>query len=242
MAVQEQKLTLINQMKKTLIAAMVSASTAIGQGQGTIYVDNLANTGIYNGAGGTVANPFYSDAVTQNGLIFTTDPAAQAGNIPGGPAGSMLIGVDFSWVLYGGATAYAAQMDIQSGIPLASETGSQITGDNPFWGQVQNQSYTLITVPGSTAGKTVYLDLQIWEGATFPTMLAAQQGNGYFGETGIFANPSGGAGIIPGPGADLTGMPDMLLDGGPGQWGPEPGTFALLAFGGASLLMFRRRK
>lgn len=223
-------------MKKLFFTTIVAAATAVSHGQGSIFVDNSGNTGVYDGAGGTVANPVYSPLVTANGLIFTTDPTEQEQNL-GGRAGSMLIGVDFSWAIYGGATEAAVLAAIQSGTPLASNTGSGIVGDNPQFGVVEGQPPVPILVPGSTAGGYVYLDLFVWEGSTYPTFGAALAALDYVGDTDIFLNPTGGQGIPPQAGAYLTGMPDILLGGV-----PEPGTLALAALGGAALLLFRRKK
>jgi hypothetical protein len=229
-------------MKKLLLASIATmVSLAISYGQGTILINNFQNSGVQGGNGGTVANPVYSSLVTANGLLFTTDPAAQEQN-QGGTAGSTLMGEDFSWALYGGATAAEAAADVASGVPLDSKTGGSITGDNAVWGCVSDSSGATFFVPGITACATVYLDLQIWEGNTFSTYAAALAGADYTGTSGVFSNPAGGGICFPSP---LVGMPDVLLTGtGNDLFGnvPEPGTLALAALGGASLLMFRRKK
>lgn len=216
-------------MKKLLLTAVVASVAAVTYGQGTIFIYNYDNTGVSGGNGGTTANPTFSSAVTQNGLIFTTDTASQAGNL-GGTAGSTLIGDDFSWALYGGATASSSALTL-----VASETGSAITGDNINWGQFEGLAQTY-TVAGTTASSTVYLELYVWEGNTFTSYAAAVAGGDYAADSGVFANPSGGGANAP---SALTGLPDMDLTA---TSIPEPGTLALAALGGASLLMFRRKK
>jgi hypothetical protein len=216
-------------MKKLLLTAIAASVAAVTYGQGTIFIYNVDNTGVYNGNGGSTANPVYSGSVTQNGLIFTTDSTEQAGG------GSTLIGNDFSWALYGGATATTATT------LLASETGSAITGDNTS-ANYGNLYYgaNAVSVPGTTAAGTVYLELFVWEGSTFITYAAAASGGDFVGDSGVFANGSGGitaSGSV--VAAALTGMPDMNLAV---TSVPEPGTLALAALGGASLLMFRRKK
>jgi hypothetical protein len=215
-------------MKKLLLTAIAASVAAVTYGQGTIFIYNYDNTGVANGAGGTTANPTYSAAVTSNGLIFTTDTTAQAGTL-GGTAGSTLIGQDFSWALYGGATASSSALTL-----VASETGSDTAGDNINWGQFQGLAQTY-TVAGTTASSTVYLELYVWEGTTFTTYAAAAAGGDFVGDSGVFANASGGGPNAP---SALTGLPDMNL----AVVVPEPGTLALAALGGASLLMFRRKK
>jgi hypothetical protein len=192
-------------------------------------LNNLANTGVFGGAGGSIATPVFSTGVTQNGLIFTADPAAQEQN-NGGTAGLTLIGVDFSWALYGGATAATATDT--TGSLVASETGTAIVGDNANWGQFAGPA-TAASVAGTTASGTVYLDLYVWEGNTFSSYTAALAGADYTGTSGVFSQASGG-GANPPPA--LIGLPDVLVSV------PEPTTLALAALGGASLLMFRRKK
>lgn len=216
-------------MKKLLLTAIAASAAAVTYGQGTIFINNLDNTGVVGGNGGTVANPTYSAAVTSNGLIFTADTTSQAGNL-GGTAGSTLIGNDFSWALYGGATDSSSALTL-----LASATGSAITGDNANWGQFLGES-TQVAVTGTTASSTVYLELYVWEGNTFTSYAAAAAGGDYVGDSGVFANGSGGGAN---PATALTGLPDMNLMT---TSIPEPGTLALAALGGASLLMFRRKK
>jgi hypothetical protein len=212
-------------MKKLLVTAIAATAAAVTYGQGTIFINNYDNTGVFNGAGGSAANPVYSAAVTQNGLIFTTDATEQQGS------GSTLIAQDFSWALYGGATDSSSALTL-----LASETGSGIAGDNTSvgYGQLFGAA-TAVSVPGTAASSTVYLELYVWEGSTFTTYAAAMAGGDFVGDSGVFANSSGGGAN---PASALTGLPDMNL----AVTVPEPGTLALAALGGASLLLFRRKK
>jgi hypothetical protein len=215
-------------MKTRMVALLVvAAATVAGYGQGTIFIDNLDNDGVYNGYGGSVTDPVYSEYVTENGLIFTMDPTEQAGNL-GGPAGSQLIGDDFSWALYGGSSPYSVDTLV------ASETGSQITGDNEtvWWGGLYGGNSS-VNVPGTIAGSIVYLDLYVWEGDAYSTEPEAFAAGDYAGVSGVFANPSGGF-LFPLP-SSLTGMPDIMM-----YQIPEPGTMALLAAGGA-LVLWRQR-
>ena len=208
-------------MKPLMVIAFATTLTAASYGQGTIALNNYDNTGVYEGAGGSVTNPVYSANVTANGLIFTTDPTEQAGNL-GGEAGSMLIGDDFSWALYGGSSSYTLTL-------LASCTGSQIVGDNLNYGCFY-EATSGVAVPGSVAEATVYLELYVWEGNTYANYAEAMAAGDYCGETGVFANASGGGFY---PAVALTGMPDILVGA------PEPGTTVLLAVGGAFGLLLR---
>src|SRR5215469_7004071 len=101
-------------MKKLVITTMLaSGMTAAAFGQATIFLDNLANTGVFGGAGGTPFNgttgdPVYSTSVTQNGLIFTLDPLAQAGHLGFASTDSQMLGIDVNVAVWGGATATTA--------------------------------------------------------------------------------------------------------------------------------------
>ena len=207
-----------------MVASFIVAAAAMaGYGQGLIEPANFLNTGV-NLNVGTGGNPVYSSLVTENGLIFTTDPTEQAGNL-GGPIGSQLIGKDFSWALYGASSPYSTFT------LLASETGSQIAGDNINWGQFSDGSS--VTVPGTQANSIVYLELYVWEGDAYASFEEAAASGDATGDSGVFANPSGGGGE---PGYTLTGMPDIEVG-----LVPEPGTLALLAVGGGALLLLGRR-
>src|SRR5215469_5487468 len=223
-------------MKKLIISTIVASGMAVAAfGQGTVFLDNQANTGVFGGAGGTPFNgtsgdPVYSSLVTKNGLIFTPDPSAQAGHLGYTSTDSQMLGIDVNVAVWGGASATTATNLI------ASLTGSAITGDNANWGQLLI-SGSQSAIPGSTAGATIYLDVQAWEG-NFASYYAAEAGNEfYLGDTGVFANASGGitaSGPVNPP--DLTGMPDLFLGT------PEPSTFALSSLGAAALFLFRRKK
>ena len=221
-----------NAMRKFILTTLLVTGAALRAfAQGTIFAENLNNTGVYNGAGGTAfdpvadtGNPVYSSLVTSNGLIFTMDPTAQAGNLGYGQ-GSQMLGVDVNFALYGGATAGTANTLIVS----LTGTNGAAAGDNANWGQLSyDQGAQQYFVPGTAAAATVYLDLQVWEGTA--TTYAAS--TSYKADSGVFANPSGGGAGVPQP---LYGLPDMLLTI------PEPSILALSGLGAAALMIFRRK-
>lgn len=220
-------------MKKTILSAIIIAGlTASVYGQGTVLANNQNNTGTYNGNGGQafnpgteVGSPTYSSLVTSNGLFFTLDTAAQAGH-NGYTAGSQMMGADFSFALFGGATALTATN------PVTSLTGGAIAGDNGNWGQLIVSGSQ--TVPNTSAASLLYLNIFVWEGSTFLSYAAALTGGDYTGTSGAFLNPSGGG---PTPASTLSGMPDVLF-----APVPEPSTLALAGLGGLASLMAIRRK
>jgi hypothetical protein len=212
---------------KTILGTLLALALILNShGQGTIFLNNFQNTGVYNGHGGEAftgsnGSPVYSSLVTSNGLIFTTDDSAQAGNL-GYTAGSKLLGVDVSFQLFGGPTPDQATNIV------ATVIGNNITGDNVNWGQIGYGSSTFV-VPNTVANNTVYLQLFVWEGNQFSTFAAAAAG-GYAAASGVFANPSGGGAAQPAP---LWGMPDIIFAI------PEPSVLALAAL--AATLLIRRQ-
>ena len=216
-------------MKKLILTTLLVTGASLGAfAQGTIFANNLKNTGVYGGAGGTpfngtTGNPTYSSLVISNGLIFTSDPTAQAGNNGYSVSGSQMMGADFNWVLYGGATLTSATNSIVSEIG----TNGAAAGDNANWGQLSGPGAQQ-AIPGTTATSPVFLDLQIWEGTA--TSYAAS--TSFKGDTGVFQNVSGGGVTAAQP---LYGMPDVLLTV------PEPSIFALSGIGAAALMLIRRK-
>jgi hypothetical protein len=219
-------------MKKLILSvSFVAGAALVTHAQGTININNYANTGAFNGQSfnGVSGNPVYSSTVTSGGLIFTLDPAAQAGTVGYSAANSQMLGADVNFALYGGATAGTATT------LLESLTGSAITGDNGNWGQLSDIAGNVYSVPGSAASSTVYLDLEVWEGNA-TSYAAAVAAGAYTGNTGVFANASGGGLSAP---VSLTGMPDLQL--ATSTVIPEPSTLAMAGVGLASMLFLRRK-
>jgi hypothetical protein len=235
-------------MKTMLTTIGVALSFSVGAyAQGVVKADNTANTGVYGGFGGTAfdgssTSPTYDALVTQNGLIFTSDTAAQWGN-NSGPAGSQLLGVDSSFVLVGG-TSSASVASIVTGAGgniVLSVTGNAITGDNVNWGQLQANAGIGNLVPGVTVSGPAFFNLFVWEGNGFADYASAVAGGDYAGSSGAWTQVVGGPNPPnpANPAPTLTGMGDVLLTA---TSVPEPTTLALAGLGGFGMLMALRRK
>jgi hypothetical protein len=112
-------------------------------------------------------------------------------------------------------------------IPLTLDPAYDPIGNNVSAYDAGNRAYFIIRVWNSAAGAT-------WATATNSPNLTA------YGTSSIFNAILGGtdiAGDPPGAPPTLNGFANFTLTAV-----PEPGTMALAALGGASLLLFRRRK
>jgi len=222
-------------MKKYIVSTLaVMALATASYGQGYVYLNNLANTGVQGGNGGTLSNPTYSANVTSNGLFFTTDATQDQGTVG---AGQFLMGEDFSYILEGSTTGTAGSFSV---IASATTTG-EISGDNPAYGQLQGPGAS--EAVGSGAVNPVYLEIYAWEdggagdAVTYSTYAAAVTGGDYtaFGE---WANPAGASATSPTT-PSMVSMPDIEFSN---VVVPEPATLAFAGLGGLSVLLFRRRK
>lgn len=92
-------------------------------------------------------------------------------------------------------------------------------------------------VPGTPVGTIASLQVKLWDGSASSYALAAA-GGANVADSGLFNNPTGGAGQPPGAPATLTGMPSLHLL--PNAI-PEPSMIALGCLGAVSLIAFRRR-
>lgn len=90
-------------------------------------------------------------------------------------------------------------------------------------------------VPGTPVGTIASLQVRLWDGSA-SSYAAAVGANANVADSGLFNNPTGGAGQPPGAPATLTGMPSLHLTNV-----PEPSVIALGCLGVVSLIAFRRR-
>ena len=225
-------------MKKTLVTIALGISALTGFSQGTIVFQNISatyaittNTAAFgsglSGVSGSVSSstPFYY------ALLYKTYTGSLTTNYAGTSAG---------WTF----AEYGTNVSTGGIKAPGGSTGAAITG---------------LTAPSGstydTAGEYYYL-IAGWSASLGTTWTAVQSqlntlnwsANGFFGVSQLAYGYSGGGPntlLAPSVFGVSTGMPGGLA-GGFNLYSvaavPEPGTLALAALGGASLLLFRRRK
>lgn len=243
-------------MKKLLTSTAVAAICAgSAYGQGTVLINvstgnfntytntsqySTADNGVYNKTGGLTAktaNGFFYQLLVQNGA----DSVASLGNGSADPLSGSWTVPAFTAV---NGTTFAGSL-----VGTGGASGAAVTP----WAQNIGNSYN--TVAANGASSVDYFLIVGWSanlGATWSTVsteLANNSwvANGFFGVSQLGLGGAGGNSPL--NAASLFGTtasnPTMLTQGltlfdvSPT---PEPGTMALAALGGASLLLFRRRK
>jgi len=96
----------------------------------------------------------------------------------------------------------------------------------------------LVTTPNTTpAGSPAVFEVRAWSGAyaSFEAAVSSGDGSVYVGRSGLFNNPTGGAGSPPGAPQSLT-FANVLVSPV-----PEPSTIALGLLGVGALLLRRRK-
>ena len=150
-----------------------------------------------------------------------TSPTATSGGLFFINSGAeiQLIQGDFNAAFYGGTDSANLQL-------IASFSGAATVGTGAFgpgtWLDPTGKSYP---IAGSTT--SAFFLVQAWTGTATSYATATVKGQSF-----VFLNP---VSIPPGPPPDLVGMPAVCLN-----CIPEPGTFALVAFG-VAILNLRRR-
>jgi hypothetical protein len=229
-------------MKKTLLTiAVASLTAASSQAQGfVVFGSSTQNVSTNNVTGGSViSDPALGSAAagrTQGAglyyyaLFYSTSQTAINGSAAAqqGNAAEALLGGLAGWSFSG-----------DYGIS---------TGTAGRWTSVGANADGTSTVAGLLGGATAQFAILGWS-ASLGTTLAALQASitagshGYLGQSIVSGTLQAGDGNLVLPGA-------ISSAGAPGIQGftlgaisvPEPGTLALAALGGASLLMFRRKK
>ena len=243
-------------MKKILSILALGAVASVGYSQGTVQVYSIAaGNAIYtnsalsvfaggSGNGGTsgktasAANGFYYTLLCQaySPSITTNNPAAT------GWLQSGILATNYSGVAGGikgnGGNAGAATTGSVWGAPTAGNYSDGTLNNFVLVGWSSNLGSTWATVSGELA-------------AGWGNIAGYNSANTYFFGVSALGNGYAGAGPNSLPAPDVfgvtTGMPGGLA-GGFSLYSvapvvvPEPATLAMAALGGASLLLFRRRK
>jgi hypothetical protein len=166
--------------------------------------------------------------ILNNNANSSTDPYATSDGLfwlstAGTPA---LIHQDFNAAFYAGT-------DSSNLSPLATLllSNGTATGDNSFGpGTLVDPSGKNYSFPSTTS---VFVQIQAWTGS-FNSYAAAVSGGALAAQSPVFVNP---VEVPPGPAADLTGMPAMIL-----STIPEPSTFALCGIGSLLAVICWQRK
>jgi len=227
-------------MKKTLLTIGLATIAALStQAQGYVVFSSSATTQSTNNVAGNqqvtgqaVASGKAAGAGNFYYALFWSSTGTGAGATQGTASLSTYAFNTAGWTMDADATAVAA------------------TGATPgrFAALAANSDGTT-TVPGQTGGGTYYFTIIGWSanlGTTYSLAVAnltAAGQMGYFGQSAVSGPITVGNGAaIPAPtlmGASPN-IPAFVL--GSFNNVPEPGTLALAALGGASLLLFRRKK
>jgi len=229
-------------MKKILLTGvLIAASLALASAQGSIK--------------------FYN--ITASFLVSTNGTGTAAGENGTTSGKTDQTSGDYYYAVFYDATTPTSANLLTGGWTLASITGTNYSlaagGIIGPGGAAAGGA----AIPGTIAGNSYYIDLVGYSASLAGTMTMTQMldafygvggqnwlAAGYFGIAAYSGNTVvlGGAGSPPGPGSAIFGSTLPITAGwdlngvSPTTIIPEPGTLALAALGGASLLLFRRRK
>lgn len=129
------------------------------------------------------------------------------------------VGADFTAQLYAGTSA--------SSLTAVTPVTTFRTSSAAAAGYVTPVD---VTIPGIAGGSTAFIQMKVWDGASFASPKSA------FGQSGVIPVVLGGGGVPPAPAAALAGLATFNLTAV-----PEPSTIALGALGVAALLLRRRK-
>lgn len=224
-------------MKKILITVMLATAVAVStRAQGlVIFSSSTQNISTNNpGIAALGATAAGRTAASAGNFYYALFYSASATTVSGSSAASQgLLGTyafnDANWSL----VAYGANTATTGRFAASTPNGDGST-----------------TVTGLAAGNSAQFVVLGWSANLGSTISALETSLGTFGTTGFIGESAvsgtiatGNGGLLPTPnlfGANAPQMQAFTLGGF--QVVPEPGTLALAALGGASLLLFRRKK
>jgi len=215
-------------MKKLIITISLTVAAIAGYSQGTISTINgsaseVSTNGVTTGATAAVAGQYYfallTASMTSFGVAASTPTALQLAEGSG-------------WTFTGNQTTNIGSLGRENGganIPTGSGWAPGVTNSYVLVGWSVNEGTT-------------------WSQVAAEVISGNWLAQGYFGFSSVaFGEAGGGAQSLPafslfGTGATAAGTPlTSGFDLNP-VGTPEPATMALAAIGGASLLLFRRKK
>ena len=223
-------------MKKTIIAALALAITSVSAfSQGNISFGGIghgiwttANNNYTTSQGDDVALLFFTSAPNLT-AIFASAGSGSSTNSASGNAG------------YSVATAWTTLLNgaIQlNGVSSSSPAIANITGTQGTFTYNGGVAFSANNVTGGTTYSAIEIAWNPTGGNT--TIALAAANNALVGWSQVFSyTPTTGSVT---PTTLSSGLVGSFGVGGTVAPTPEPGTMALAALGGASLLLFRRRK
>jgi len=224
-------------MKKQIIAltvvALAGVSSAFAQGYVTVASGNNYVWNEFTTPGSGVKGNANIDIAVYWAPVTTTDPLQQQG------AGAS------QSVATNGVTSISSPANVNTaltgaGFTLATINGSGGTVIEQTIGATGNINYGQVQVQGMSLGGTYELVVVAWDAAAGATAITSGSYNA-IGWSNPFSYTTG-ANVTDGNGTTLLNTDGMIKFGvAPVAATPEPGTMALAALGGASLLLFRRR-
>jgi len=198
-------------MKKTLaIVAIAALNVFASFGQSTVNFNNTATT--------------FTDSATVDRFVY----ADRVG-------GTRLIGQNYAAALYWGTSA-----DSINNLAVLNATDTSVLGARGLFrvattaspGTWSGGARTLL---GTTLGQSLFLQVRVWDIATFANYDLAKAGGGITGQSDAFAYTTSSSPTPPPSDLVMNNLRAFALV-------PEPSTIALGLLGLGSLLLFRRRK
>jgi hypothetical protein len=235
-------------MKKTLLILTIIAGAVSSYAQGFIVFNNLGNTRISTNAvvgGAGVGRISANDGTTANTFYFALFVSTGQNGTVGGSAGPV-VGTNGTYAFNASGWAFDNPSSTAGYLGAAYGTNNGTAGQ--FQSTVADNNNSQQTLLASSANQTFTV---IGWSANIGTTVAAVQSylanptfNGFVGESavsGVITPSTGGTSAT----STLFGTVAPFIPGftlGLVTPVPEPGTMALAALSGASLLLFRRRK
>jgi len=224
-------------MKKSIALTIALAIGSLGAfGQGNILIQ--ASHSIFGGTPGSAGSLAGAQFDYVALFAFTSSSAANAA-ANGAVSGTATTGSASGTLgLYNTATAWSSLLSGAIQVDNGTANTPSVTQIAGTTGTFAANGSTSWTASNLTAGNAYSCIMVAWSGA-YTTVSAASTANALVGCSKVFTYTPA---VPPGSAPSMTALVGTFGVGGTIAPTPEPGTMALAALGGASLLLFRRRK